>query len=71
MFYGQICFLGTATAFAVCTSKGNLRDKLLQWSYVATGIAITWCIPSEILSTDREFRYDSKVDTETTTKEGA
>ncbi|XP_049372290.1 lanC-like protein GCL1 [Solanum verrucosum] len=37
-------------------SEGNPRDKLVQWSHGATGITITMCKVSEVLSDDREFR---------------
>ncbi|CAN4114884.1 unnamed protein product [Withania somnifera] len=37
-------------------SEGNPRDKLVQWSHGATGITITMCKVSEVLSNDREFR---------------
>ncbi|XP_004250112.1 lanC-like protein GCL1 [Solanum lycopersicum] len=37
-------------------SEGNPRDKLVQWSHGATGITITMCKVSKVLSDDREFR---------------
>ncbi|CAH9105969.1 unnamed protein product [Cuscuta europaea] len=37
-------------------SEGNPRDKLVQWSHGATGIAITLCKASQIFPNDREFR---------------
>ncbi|KAK9285393.1 hypothetical protein L1049_024585 [Liquidambar formosana] len=38
------------------SSEGNPRDKLVQWSHGATGIAITLCKASQVFSSDREFR---------------
>ncbi|KAK6125805.1 hypothetical protein DH2020_040449 [Rehmannia glutinosa] len=37
-------------------SEGNPRDKLVQWSHGAGGIAITLCKASEVFPNDREFR---------------
>ncbi|KAJ4714487.1 LanC-like protein [Melia azedarach] len=37
-------------------SEGNPRDKLVQWSHGATGVAITLCKTSEVFPNDREFR---------------
>ncbi|KAJ0040354.1 hypothetical protein Pint_27617 [Pistacia integerrima] len=37
-------------------SEGNPRDKLVQWSHGATGIAITLCKASQVFPSDREFR---------------
>ncbi|KAH6822593.1 GCR2-like 1 [Perilla frutescens var. hirtella] len=37
-------------------SEGNPRDKLVQWSHGAGGIAITLCKASEAFPNDREFR---------------
>ncbi|KAG6399768.1 hypothetical protein SASPL_141253 [Salvia splendens] len=37
-------------------SEGNPRDKLVQWSHGAGGIAITLCKASEVFPSDREFR---------------
>ncbi|WJZ91650.1 hypothetical protein VitviT2T_010701 [Vitis vinifera] len=36
--------------------EGNPRDKLVQWSHGATGVAITLCKASQVFSRDREFR---------------
>ncbi|KAG6768472.1 hypothetical protein NC652_019414 [Populus alba x Populus x berolinensis] len=38
------------------SSEGNPRDKLVQWSHGATGMAITLCKASEMFPNDREFR---------------
>lgn len=38
------------------SSEGNPRDKLVQWSHGATGMAITLCKASEVFPGDREFR---------------
>ncbi|XP_042493035.1 lanC-like protein GCL1 [Macadamia integrifolia] len=38
------------------SSEGNPRDKLVQWSHGATGIAITLCKAAQVFSSDREFR---------------
>ncbi|KAJ8619112.1 hypothetical protein MRB53_015298 [Persea americana] len=38
------------------SSEGNLRDKLVQWSHGATGVAITLCKAAQVFSDDREFR---------------
>lgn len=38
------------------SSEGNLRDKLVQWSHGATGMAISLCKASEVFPNDREFR---------------
>ncbi|XP_059640379.1 lanC-like protein GCL1 [Cornus florida] len=38
------------------SSEGNPRDKLVQWSHGATGMAITLCKASQVFPTDREFR---------------
>ncbi|OUZ99607.1 Lanthionine synthetase C-like [Macleaya cordata] len=37
-------------------SEGNPRDKLVQWSHGATGMAITLCKAAQVFSGDREFR---------------
>ncbi|XP_011100038.1 lanC-like protein GCL1 [Sesamum indicum] len=37
-------------------SEGNPRDRLVQWSHGASGIAVTLCKASEVLPSDREFR---------------
>ncbi|CAA0812499.1 LanC-like protein GCL1 [Striga hermonthica] len=37
-------------------SEGNPRDKLVQWSHGAGGIAITLCKASEVFPDDRDFR---------------
>ncbi|KAL8476225.1 hypothetical protein ACS0TY_028764 [Phlomoides rotata] len=37
-------------------SEGNPRDKLVQWSHGAGGIALTLCKASEVFGNDREFR---------------
>ncbi|CAI9777647.1 unnamed protein product [Fraxinus pennsylvanica] len=37
-------------------SEGNPRDKLVQWSHGATGVALTLCKASEVLPNNREFR---------------
>lgn len=37
-------------------SEGNPRDKLVQWSHGATGVAITLCKASQVFPSDREFR---------------
>ncbi|PIN02975.1 Lanthionine synthetase C-like protein 1 [Handroanthus impetiginosus] len=37
-------------------SEGNPRDKLVQWSHGASGIAVTLCKASQVLPNDREFR---------------
>ncbi|KAI3920076.1 hypothetical protein MKW98_001332 [Papaver atlanticum] len=37
-------------------SEGNPRDKLVQWSHGATGMAITLCKAAQVFSSDREFR---------------
>ncbi|KAJ9177554.1 hypothetical protein P3X46_012761 [Hevea brasiliensis] len=38
------------------SSEGNPRDKLVQWSHGATGMAITLCKASQVFPNDREFR---------------
>ncbi|KAJ8769679.1 hypothetical protein K2173_005282 [Erythroxylum novogranatense] len=38
------------------SSEGNPRDKLVQWSHGAAGIAITLCTASQVFPNDREFR---------------
>ncbi|KAJ4965622.1 hypothetical protein NE237_017471 [Protea cynaroides] len=38
------------------SSEGNPRDKLVQWSHGATGMAITLCKAAQVFSNDREFR---------------
>ncbi|KAI6692117.1 hypothetical protein NL676_019827 [Syzygium grande] len=38
------------------SSEGNPRDKLVQWSHGATGMAITLCKASQMFPHDREFR---------------
>ncbi|CAK7354588.1 unnamed protein product [Dovyalis caffra] len=38
------------------SSEGNPRDKLVQWSHGATGMAITLCKASEVFPNAREFR---------------
>ncbi|KAF3439251.1 hypothetical protein FNV43_RR17527 [Rhamnella rubrinervis] len=38
------------------SSEGNQRDKLVQWSHGATGMAITLCKASQVFLGDREFR---------------
>ncbi|KAF8018491.1 hypothetical protein BT93_H3387 [Corymbia citriodora subsp. variegata] len=38
------------------SSEGNPRDKLVQWSHGATGMAITLCKASQMFPQDREFR---------------
>ncbi|EEF30711.1 catalytic, putative [Ricinus communis] len=38
------------------SSEGNPRDKLVQWSHGATGMAITLSKASEVFPNDREFR---------------
>ncbi|KAF8411424.1 hypothetical protein HHK36_003973 [Tetracentron sinense] len=38
------------------SSEGNPRDKLVQWSHGATGMAITLCKAAQVFSSDREFR---------------
>ncbi|KAG2716688.1 hypothetical protein I3843_03G141100 [Carya illinoinensis] len=38
------------------SSEGNPRDKLVQWSHGATGMAITLCKASGVFPDDREFR---------------
>ncbi|KAJ7956786.1 LanC-like protein [Quillaja saponaria] len=38
------------------SSEGNPRDKLVQWSHGATGMAITLCKASQVFASDREFR---------------
>ncbi|KAF5749778.1 GCR2-like 1 [Tripterygium wilfordii] len=38
------------------SSEGNARDKLVQWSHGATGMAITLCKASQVFPYDREFR---------------
>ncbi|KAK6923364.1 Lanthionine synthetase C-like [Dillenia turbinata] len=38
------------------SSEGNPRDKLVQWSHGATGMAITLCKASQVFSSDRDFR---------------
>ncbi|KAI9164786.1 hypothetical protein LWI28_002047 [Acer negundo] len=37
-------------------SEGNPRDKLVQWSHGATGMAMTLCKASKVFPSDREFR---------------
>ncbi|KAI3451183.1 hypothetical protein Pfo_007848 [Paulownia fortunei] len=37
-------------------SEGNPRDKLVQWSHGAGGVAVTLCKASEVLPNDRECR---------------
>ncbi|KAE7998025.1 hypothetical protein FH972_002604 [Carpinus fangiana] len=37
-------------------SEGNPRDKLVQWSHGATGVALTLCKASKVFPADREFR---------------
>ncbi|KAK9110739.1 hypothetical protein Sjap_018799 [Stephania japonica] len=37
-------------------SEGNSKDKLIQWSHGATGMAITLCKAAQVFSNDREFR---------------
>ncbi|XP_057970579.1 lanC-like protein GCL1 [Malania oleifera] len=36
--------------------EGNPRDKLVQWSHGATGMAITLCKAAQVFPRDREFR---------------
>lgn len=43
------------------SSEGNLRDKLVQWSHGATGVAITLCKAAQVFSNDKEFR-DAAID---------
>ncbi|XP_075655484.1 lanC-like protein GCL1 [Castanea sativa] len=38
------------------SSEGNPRDKLVQWSHGATGMALTLCKASKVFGGDREFR---------------
>ncbi|XWS44966.1 hypothetical protein CRYUN_Cryun15aG0095300 [Craigia yunnanensis] len=38
------------------SSEGNPRDKLVQWSHGATGMAITLAKASQVYPSDREFR---------------
>uniref|UniRef100_A0A6N2ND27 LanC-like protein GCL1 n=2 Tax=Salix viminalis TaxID=40686 RepID=A0A6N2ND27_SALVM len=38
------------------SNEGNPRDKLVQWSHGATGMAITLCKASEMFPNDRELR---------------
>lgn len=38
------------------SSEGNPRDKLVQWSHGATGMAITLCKAAQVFPNDREFR---------------
>ncbi|XP_077249903.1 GCR2-like 1 [Tasmannia lanceolata] len=38
------------------STEGNQRDKLVQWSHGATGVAITLCKAAQVFSSDREFR---------------
>ncbi|KAI4383473.1 hypothetical protein MLD38_009307 [Melastoma candidum] len=38
------------------SSEGNPRDKLVQWSHGATGMAMTLCKASQVFPSDREFR---------------
>ncbi|GFY94028.1 GCR2-like 1 [Actinidia rufa] len=38
------------------SSEGNRRDKLVEWSHGATGMAITLCKASQVFLSDREFR---------------
>ncbi|KAI8540833.1 hypothetical protein RHMOL_Rhmol08G0015500 [Rhododendron molle] len=38
------------------SSEGNQRDKLVEWSHGATGMAITLCKASQVFATDREYR---------------
>ncbi|XP_068316516.1 lanC-like protein GCL1 isoform X1 [Pyrus communis] len=38
------------------SSEGNPRDKLVQWSHGAAGMAITLCKASQVFPGDREFR---------------
>nr|DAD30883.1 TPA_asm: hypothetical protein HUJ06_009734 [Nelumbo nucifera] len=38
------------------SSEDNSRDKLVQWSHRATGMAITLCNAAWVFSCDREFR---------------
>ncbi|KAL3630212.1 LanC-like protein gcl1 [Castilleja foliolosa] len=38
-------------------SQGNPRDKLVQWSHGAGGIAVTLCKASQVFQNNREFRY--------------
>lgn len=38
------------------SSEGNPRDKLVQWSHGATGMAITLCKASQVFPHDRDFR---------------
>ncbi|KAF5747344.1 GCR2-like 1 [Tripterygium wilfordii] len=38
------------------SSEGNARDKLVQWSHGATGMAITLCKASQVFPYVREFR---------------
>ncbi|KAH7851958.1 hypothetical protein Vadar_018861 [Vaccinium darrowii] len=38
------------------SSEGNQRDKLVEWSHGATGMAITLCKASQVFASDREFR---------------
>ncbi|KAH7566875.1 hypothetical protein JRO89_XS08G0247500 [Xanthoceras sorbifolium] len=37
-------------------SEGNPRDKLVQWSHGAPGMAMTLCKASKVFPSDREFR---------------
>ncbi|KAG9451433.1 hypothetical protein H6P81_011398 [Aristolochia fimbriata] len=43
------------------SSEGNRRDKLVQWSHGATGVAIALCKASQVFPNDREFR-DSAIE---------
>ncbi|XP_068331160.1 lanC-like protein GCL1 [Pyrus communis] len=38
------------------SSEGNPRDKFVQWSHGAAGMAITLCKASQVFPGDREFR---------------
>ncbi|QCD98640.1 lanC-like protein GCL1 isoform X2 [Vigna unguiculata] len=38
------------------SSEGNPRDKLVQWSHGATGMAITFCKAAQVFPNDRELR---------------
>ncbi|KAK9949486.1 hypothetical protein M0R45_005004 [Rubus argutus] len=38
------------------SSEGNPRDKFVQWSHGAAGMAITLCKASQVFPEDREFR---------------
>lgn len=38
------------------SSEGNPRDKFVQWSHGAAGMAITLCKASQVFSGDRDFR---------------